>query len=128
MLRLWNSFCALRFALVGVWNTAFSYFVFASLYHFFGGGWGGCPCARRQRGCRYYQCLYLSSASDLPVEGCLVEGISAFLCCLWCASLITGRMFFCFRNLAGTERLCRSIGFHSGFYGVVLLGAQVLFI
>lgn len=40
VLRLWNSFCALRFALVGVWNTAFSYFVFASLYHFFGGGWG----------------------------------------------------------------------------------------
>lgn len=40
LLRLWNRFCALRFVLVGVWNTAFSYLVFAVLYHFFGGGWG----------------------------------------------------------------------------------------
>lgn len=38
--RLWNRFCALRFAIVGVWNTVFSYFVFAALYHLWGGGWG----------------------------------------------------------------------------------------
>lgn len=40
---IWNRFCALRFAIVGVWNTVFSYLVFAALYHFFGGGWRDVP-------------------------------------------------------------------------------------
>ena len=37
---LWGRFCALRFAVVGVWNTLVGYFVFALLYRCFGGGWG----------------------------------------------------------------------------------------
>lgn len=38
--EVWDRFCALRFVVVGVWNTVFSYLVFAVLYHFLGGGWG----------------------------------------------------------------------------------------
>jgi len=41
--QLWDEFCALRFLIVGVWNTLFSYIVFAVLYHFFGGGWRDVP-------------------------------------------------------------------------------------
>lgn len=37
--NVWNKFCALRFAVVGTWNTVFSYLVFACLYRFWGGGW-----------------------------------------------------------------------------------------
>lgn len=40
---VWNRFCALRFVIVGAWNTVFSYLVFAVLYHFFGGGWRDVP-------------------------------------------------------------------------------------
>ena len=38
--NLWNRFCPLRFVVVGVWNTVFSYLVFSGLYYWFGGGIG----------------------------------------------------------------------------------------
>jgi len=41
--QLWNKFCALRFLIVGAWNTLFSYFVFAVLYRLWGGGWRDVP-------------------------------------------------------------------------------------
>ena len=36
----WDSFCALRFLIVGAYDSIFSYGVFAILYSLFGGGWG----------------------------------------------------------------------------------------
>lgn len=38
--NLWNRFCPLRFVVVGVWNTVFSYLVFSGLYCWIGGGVG----------------------------------------------------------------------------------------
>ena len=38
--RLWERFCAVRFVVVGAWNTVFSYLVFLVLYRAIGGGWG----------------------------------------------------------------------------------------
>lgn len=38
--RLWERFCAIRFVVVGAWNTVFSYLVFLALYRAIGGGWG----------------------------------------------------------------------------------------
>ena len=37
---LWDRFCPFRFAVVGVWNTVFSYLVFSGFYCWFGGGIG----------------------------------------------------------------------------------------
>lgn len=39
LFQLWSRFCALRFVVVGAWNTVFSYLVFVLLYRFWGGGW-----------------------------------------------------------------------------------------
>ena len=39
-IQLWERFCALRFVIVGVWNTIFAYLVFSGLYRLIGGGWG----------------------------------------------------------------------------------------
>lgn len=39
--RAWERFCSLRFAVVGLWNTGFSYAVFAALYRCFGGSYSG---------------------------------------------------------------------------------------
>lgn len=37
---LWDRFRPLRFVVIGVWNTVFSYLVFSLLYYWFGGGFG----------------------------------------------------------------------------------------
>lgn len=37
--RLWERFCALRFLVVGGFNTVAAYLFFALLYHLFGKGW-----------------------------------------------------------------------------------------
>lgn len=38
--RIWTKFCAMRFLIVGAWDTFFSYMVFAFLYYLWGGGLG----------------------------------------------------------------------------------------